>query len=171
MHKISNSRVADAQSMSIRPSTSAASSLKPSYLRSDAGVSGASMPMSDFILRYVTLSMPVLIWPRSWVSSWEPEGMGWLRCCGSDRVGIHWGCGFERMVIAISVSSLFLDLFGREIGTSSNSTSESESVSCSFRIEAGDILGLFCFCFDIDIICRVQRSESLVLIGFDGKEE
>lgn len=97
--------------------------------------------------------------------------MGWLRCCGSDRVGIHWGCGFERMVIAISVSSLFLDLFGREIGTSSNSTSESESVSCSFRIEAGDILGLFCFCFDIDIICRVQRSESLVLIGFDGKEE
>lgn len=40
------------------------------------------------------------------------------------------------------MSSLFLDLVEREIGTSSNSTSESESelFFWSFWIEAGDIL-------------------------------
>ena len=49
------------------------------------------------------------------------------------------------MVIGISMSSLFLDLVGREIGTSSNSTSESESVSWSFWTEAGDILSFVSF--------------------------
>lgn len=56
------------------------------------------------------------------------------------------------MVIGISMSSLFLDLVGREIGTSSNSTSESESVSW---IEAGDILGLS-LSFDINRMGRAQ---------------
>lgn len=60
------------------------------------------------------------------------------------------------MVIGISVFSLFLDRFKREIGTSSNSTSESESVSCSFRVEAGDILGVALFSFGIDRIGWVQ---------------
>lgn len=79
--------------------------------------------------------------------------MGWLRCGGSDRVGVHCGCGVAGMVIGIPLSSLFLGLFGREIGTSSNSTSESESLSCSFLTEAGDILWLS---FDIDRMCQIQ---------------
>lgn len=91
--------------------------------------------------------------------------MGWLRCCGSDRVGVHCGRGVEGMFIAMSVSSLFLGLLGRNIGTSSNSTSESESLSCSSLIEAGDILRFF-LSFDIglflqDISCRIYHGSSL----------
>lgn len=87
--------------------------------------------------------------------------MGWLRCCGSDRVGVHCGRGVEGMLIAMSVSSLFLGLLGRDIGTSSNSTSESVSLFCSSLIEAGDILEVF-LSFDIglfllDISCRIYR--------------
>lgn len=67
-------------------------------------------------------------------------------------MGVHCGCGFERMVIGISMSSMFLDLVGSEIGTSSNSTSESESFSW---IEAGDILDLS-LSFDIDRMSRAQ---------------
>lgn len=62
-------------------------------------------------------------------------------------MGVHCGCGFERIVIGMSMSSLFLDLVEREIGTSSNSTSESESelFFWSFWIEAGGILGFVSF--------------------------
>lgn len=60
-----DSREAETQSISIIPSTSAANSAKFSYRRCEICVSGASMPISDFICRYVTRSMPALRRPRS----------------------------------------------------------------------------------------------------------
>jgi hypothetical protein len=51
-------------------------------------VSGASMPISDFICRYVMRSMAVLTRPRSWVSSSEP-GIGVGFWGGRVRVGVH----------------------------------------------------------------------------------